>query len=57
MPAGWYGGNIEYLVRDRLDRELEASLLGDRLEYIRAREHMPRDVRIREDRVLGGTDG
>lgn len=52
LPEGWPEDSIEYLVRHRLDRELEASMMGDRIRYEEARSRMPAAVRHREDRVV-----
>ncbi len=56
IPGDWPPEYIERLVDARVDRELERSLLGDRLEYADRRAHMPREVRMREDRRLRGGD-
>lgn len=48
IPEGWPEEHVERLVQHRLDRELEASMLGDRLEYAERRTRMPQQVRIRE---------
>lgn len=56
LPDGWPPESLERLVQVRLDIELERSLSVDRYDYARAREKMPRDVRIREVRVLQESD-
>lgn len=47
----WPPDYVDWAVRVRLDGELARALLGDQLEYAHARSRMPRQVRIREDRV------